>query len=132
MGISDISFPTLTLTDTIKRGFAACTQPLSPITKVSKKEHVCVRFSSATNPPHLRRVDVSAGRGLTVGTGWDEPEPRAFFYSFCALPACLLAALVLFLTVAAFWRPAAGHCIRWMLESSVVKVPFQAAVSAVL
>lgn len=65
MGISDISFPTLTLTDTIKGGFAARTQPLSPISKVSKKEHVCVaRLSSATNPLHLCRVGDPGGQGL--------------------------------------------------------------------
>lgn len=42
MGISDISFPTLTLTDTIKRGFAAHREALSASTKVSNTEHVCV------------------------------------------------------------------------------------------
>lgn len=63
MGISDISFPTLTLTDTIKRGFAACTQPLSPIAKVSKKEHVCVHAC----PLLLTRF---------TSAGWMFPEDR--------------------------------------------------------
>lgn len=65
MGISDISLPSLTLTDTIKRGFAKYThtythtQSLSPIAKVGNKEHACIaRFVLyAINPPSLSAAE---------------------------------------------------------------------------